>query len=144
MDLENPWKYLLSHHLPKDYDRCLQVNFNDRKVRICSRCLGWYTSFLLFWVLLFLDLTFLLSYEMVVLYFFPAPAMIDWALHRFSLYNGSNLSRVSTGFLLGFTFAMLSYIFITNPLSVNFWVVSVLYTSIGVVIFKITSCSLSS
>jgi len=139
MTSKNPWKYLLSHHLPKDYDRCLQINVNDRKVRICSRCLGWYISFFLFWVLLFLDLNFLLNYKMIILYFFPAPAMIDWSLHRFGFYSGNNLSRVSTGFLLGLTFAMMTYLFIKNPLRVHFWIVSVLYISIGVVIFKVTS-----
>lgn len=138
MASKNPWKYLLSHHLPKEYNRCIILKFHNKKIRICSRCSGWYISFLLFWVLFFSGLNFFLNYKIIILYLFPIPAIIDWSLHRFKIYQGINLLRIITGFLIGLTFALLWYSFIINPLDVNFWIVSISYTIIAMIIFKIT------
>ncbi len=138
MTSKSPWKYLLSHHLPKEYNRCFLIKFRNRKIRICSRCSGWYISFLLFWFLLLMGSDFLLNYKNIILYLFPIPAIIDWSLHRFKIHEGNNFSRIITGFLIGLTFATLLYSFIINPLDINFWIVSILYASMSILIFKIT------
>ena len=124
MSQNSPLKYVLSHHLPKDYNRCLAIKFHDKTVRICSRCFGWYTSFVIFWIMLFIEFDFFLSYETIILYLFPLPAIADWSLHRFGIYDGTNLSRVITGFMIGLTFASLLYVFVKNPLDMNFWISS--------------------
>jgi len=131
-------KYLLSHHEPKDYNRCLLIKFGGKEYYICSRCSGWYSSFILFWIFLLIGIDFILSYKIIILYLFPIPALIDWSLHRFRICNGNNLSRILTGFLIGLTFATLLYTFIKNPFDINFWIVSIIYTFIVVIIFKIT------
>ena len=127
--------YLLSHHKSKDYDRCFLFRFRGKKVFICSRCCGWYSSFLLFWVLLFLGVKIFLVNNLFALYFLPMPAIIDWGIHRFRIYHGTNLSRLFTGFLLGFAFANLAYIFLQNPFNINFWEVAISYLIIVAIIY---------
>jgi len=85
-----------------------------------------------------MGIDFILSYKTIILYLFPIPAIIDWGLHRFKIYDGSNLSRIFTGFLIGLTFATLLYTFIKNAFDINFWIVSIIYTVIVAIIFKIT------
>ena len=131
-------KCLLSHHEPKDYNRCFLIKFGDKKYYICSRCSGWYISFILFWIILLIGIDFILSYKTIILYLFPIPAIVDWSLHRFRIYDGNNFSRILTGFLIGLTFATLLYTFIKNPFDTDFWIVSIIYTVIVAIIFKNT------
>jgi len=133
------YKYLLSHHLPKDYDRCFLIKIRGESYRICARCSGWYLSFLIFWLLLLFDVDFLLNYKIIVLYFFPVPAILDWSLHKLTRFKGTNILRFITGILIGLTFAMLLHSFIINPFDINFWSVSVIYVLIVVAVYKHTS-----
>ena len=131
-------KYILSHHLPKDYKRCINFKINNKIYFICSRCFGLYLGFLTFLILLSIFQNTLYNINFV-LYLFPLPAVIDWSLHRFSVYQGTNSSRVATGFLLGIAYAGLFHIFIKNPLDLNFWVVVIGYLIVGILIFKLTN-----
>jgi len=132
-------KYLLSHHLPKDYDRCFLIKIKNKNYRICARCSGWYLSFLMFWILLLFNVNFLLNYKFIILYFFPIPAILDWILHQFRIFKGTNVLRFLTGILIGLTFAMLLYTFIKNPFDIHFWFVSIIYVTLVSIVLK---CSL--
>lgn len=130
--------YILSHHEPKDYGRCFSITISRKKYHFCSRCVGWYSSFLIFWFTLFLGINFLPNYEFVVLYLFPIPAIVDWSLHKFEIYDGTNFSRILTGFLIGFTFANLLYIFFRNPFDCHFWAVTICYAMIVMAVLNST------
>lgn len=138
MMLKEIRNYILSHHEPKDYNRCFFITLHEKRTYICSRCAGWYTSFLLFWILSFLRVEFFLNYSFIILYFFPMPAIIDWSLHRFKIYEGTNLTRIFSGFLIGLTFATLLYTFLKNPFNMDFWLVSITYSMITFFVFKFT------
>ena len=131
-------KYLLSHHEPKDYNRCFLIKIGDKEYYICSRCSGWYISFILFWIILFMGIDLILNYKTIILYLFPIPAIVDWSLHRFNVCDGNNFFRILTGFLIGLTFATLLYTFIKNPFDIDFWTVSIIYITIVAIIFKQT------
>ena len=131
-------KYILSHHLPKDYRRCIKFKNNNKVYFICSRCFGLYFGFFIFLILFFVFQDILYNTNFV-LYLFPLPAIIDWSIHRFSVYQGTNSLRVATGFLLGIAYAGLFHIFIKNPLNLNFWIVVIGYLVIGILIFKLTN-----
>jgi hypothetical protein len=60
-------------------------------------------------------------------------------MHRFNIYQGTNSSRVATGFLLGIAYAELFYTFIKNPLDLNLWIVIISYLIIGMLIFRLTN-----
>jgi uncharacterized membrane protein len=79
-----------------------------------------------------------LRYSASILYLLPVPAVVDWALHRFMIYEGTNLSRVSTGFLLGLTFGALSHALLTGAFNVNCSVVSVFYATAAAFILLVT------
>jgi len=138
------WDYALSHHRPKDYDRCFSITVGGKEHRLCSRCLGWYSSFAIFWSVLPFGINFFPDHGLLVLYLFPIPAVADWSLHRFKIYGGTNLTRFGTGFLLGFTFASLLYILLKNPLDPNFWVVTITYTIVITAVFHCTGMSRKS
>ena len=133
------WNYALSHHQPRDYGRCFSITVGGKERHLCSRCLGWYSSFAIFWIVLPFGVNFFLDHGLLVLYLFPMPAVVDWGLHRFGIYEGTNLTRVFTGFLLGFTFADLSYVLLKNPLDPNFWAVTITCTTIVAAIFRYTA-----
>jgi uncharacterized membrane protein len=129
-------KYILSHHLPKDYKRCLKFRINKKAYFICSRCFGLYLGFFIFLVLFYI---FQIPSFTFILYLFPIPALVDWSMYRFNIYQGTNSSRIITGFLLGITYAGLLHTFIKNPLDFNFWFVVSIYLIIGTLIFKLTN-----
>jgi len=130
------WDYILSHHDQEDYNRCFSVKVLGKRCYLCARCSGWYLSFLLFWFLFLLNIDFLIKYSLVILYFFPVPALIDWGLHKLGVWEGKNSTRFASGFLIGFTFAQLTYIFFKNPLNFHFWVVTLTFVSTVAVIWK--------
>jgi len=130
-------KYILSHHLPKDYKRCIKFEVNNKVYLICSRCLGLYLGFIIFLPLFFMFQNFLYNINFI-LYLLPLPAIIDWSIHRFGIYQGTNSSRIATGFFLGVAYAGLLFTFIKNPLDSNFWIVIISYLIIGATIFKLT------
>lgn len=136
--LKDILSYILSHHEPKDYNRCLSLTVAGNKYNICSRCAGWYSSFLFFWILLAIDIDFLLNYNIVIIFLFPIPAIFDWSLHKFKIYKGTNASRFITGLFLGLAFATILYIFFRNPFDPLIWIVSLLYTTIIAIIFHFT------
>lgn len=131
--------YLLSHHFPKDYHRCLSFSLFGKKHFICTRCLGWYIAFFLFWPLSVSGLLNLIKYNPLFLYLLPLPALADWTLHRFGIYEGTNYSRFFTGTLLGLSFGMLLNSFISNIFDPNFWIISICYTFYVAIIMKRTN-----
>ncbi|MBT5021808.1 DUF2085 domain-containing protein [Candidatus Woesearchaeota archaeon] len=108
---------LLSHHYPEEYNRCIKVNFRKKDYYFCARCLGYFSSFFLFFLAsFFLNLS-LVKIDWVLLYILPSFAVVDWMLANFHINNGTNLTRYITGLLLGITGSRLIFLFLNNPLN---------------------------
>lgn len=132
-------KYILSHHLPKDYYRCIKLRARGKTYLICSRCFGLYVGFFTF--LIFIFFSEFVSYR-IILYLFPIPAFLDWSLHKFRIYKGNNVSRIMSGILLGIAYAGLFHTFIRNPFDFDFFVVIITYLIAGILVFKFSdSCA---
>ncbi|AEH36782.1 DUF2085 domain-containing protein [Halopiger xanaduensis] len=91
-------RFVLSHHLPSEYDRCYSPRIGGRPVHICARCLGVYPGIAAgFLAALFLPN----DPSVAIVAFLPLPALFDWALTTFRPARGSNVVRTATGALLG-------------------------------------------
>ena len=125
---------LLSHHKPYEYYRCFKI----KNEYICARCLGIHsvlypTLFYQFFVHPFSH-----SFIIIALYIFPLFSCIDWGLHRFNIYKGTNISRVLSGFFLGISFATMFYIFLKDTFNLNLWISVLIYFIIGWGIYKLS------
>ncbi len=96
-------KYLLSHHLPNDYDKCISIYVGGKIIHLCSRCSGVYigisTGFLA-------NLFHIFEPNMLIILIFPMFALIDWFVTAFNMHKSNNTIRIASGFFLG-----LAYIF---------------------------------
>lgn len=103
--------FLLSHHEPEEYNKCILVG----KHYVCGRCFGIYFGLLigfLFNLFFVIDFIFLFF----VIYFFPICALMDWYFSNIKNKHSNNKIRFFSGFLLGFAFilaisSLLNYFF---------------------------------
>ncbi|MFB6111384.1 MAG: DUF2085 domain-containing protein [Halobacteriaceae archaeon] len=96
--------YLLSHHLPENWDRCYRLSIGGRQVRICARCSGIYPGIA---AGLGGALTGLVAIpSVVVIAILPLPALLDWVLTTIGEREGANALRTATGALLGFGYGL--------------------------------------
>ena len=109
--------FLLSHHLPEDYDRCYAPVIRGRTVRVCARCAGIYPGILAgLWAIVAAPA--LLNHVSLVA-LLPAPALLDWGLSAFTSRAGSNPGRTATGVLLGYGHGLgLGHLFVRGTVSV--------------------------
>ena len=123
--------------MPKDYDRCVKAKVNKKTYYVCARCLGLYIGLITFLIVFFSNVFF--DYISIVLaaYIFPIPAFLDWSLHKFKKSQGTNVSRIITGFMVGITYAALIYLFVRNPFDYNFWIVIVAYAALLIILLKL-------
>lgn len=126
---------LIAHHEPAQFHQTLVFRIFNTSVRLCTRCTGIYlgiiTTILLF--LLAVNIPHIL--QLIIIFAFPMPAMIDWGLDKYNLWKGSNTTRFVSGFMLGICYIFLWARFIQNPLDIMVWSVAVVYSAIAGVIF---------
>jgi uncharacterized membrane protein len=108
---------LLSHHYPEEYNRCIKVTFRKKEYYLCARCFGYFSSFFVLLLISFFFNSLFVQIDWILLYILPSFAIIDWALTKFHINNGTNKSRYITGFLLGITGSRLIYLFLNNPIN---------------------------
>ena len=129
----------LSHHPKEQYRRCFSLNMLGKDLHLCSRCFGLYLSVFIFITLFYLNLFRIdgvLRY--FVLFLFPIPAFIDWGFYRFKRAYGTNISRFTTGFVIGIVYAYLPITLIENPFDISPYLVILMYTSLAYWINKKT------
>lgn len=91
--------FLLSHHGYFEYDRCISFRLKQNTIRICARCTGLYSGLLLGALVSYVYGPWWKASLFLIL---PLPAFIDWGLYVTHIWIGSNLTRVSSGLVLGF------------------------------------------
>lgn len=126
---------LLSHHEPSEYYRCLKL----KDVYYCARCFGVHSAL---YPTLFYQIfvqPFSHSFTIIILYLFPFFSFLDWGLYRFTIYKGTNISRVISGLFLGIFIGTMFYIFLKDIFNHNLWISASIYSVFGLVIYKVSS-----
>lgn len=128
---------LLSHHYPEDYDHCVPFKFKGETYNLCTRCLGYFSSFFIFiWLYLFID-NYVLHIDKVIIYLFPSFAFIDWGLTKTKVYNGNNSIRYVTGFLLGIAGSRIIFLFFKNPFNSDVYIsISIYFVIAAIMIYS--------
>lgn len=97
-------KYLLSHHQRSEWHRCYKLSISGLNLRICARCSGIYPGIIAGFLT---NYVFPLGlYNFGLLIFLPLPALLDWIITSFTKWNGYNVVRTLTGFLLGYGYTI--------------------------------------
>lgn len=104
--------FLLSHHPPSGYDRCVRVG----GLHLCARCLGLYpTMFAALAVQIALRSPMAWPGDPWLAFLLPVPALVDWARGKFDPRSGTNASRLLTGTLLGISLGRTLYLHLRKP-----------------------------
>ena len=127
---------LIAHHEPAQFHKTLRFRIFNTYIRLCTRCTGIYlgiiTTILSF--LLAINIPHIL--QLIIIFAFPIPAIIDWGLDKHNLWKGSNTTRFVSGFMLGICYIFLWARFIKNPLDIMVWSIAVVYSAIaGVILY---------
>ena len=96
------WSFLLSHHPPEEYHRCLQINIGKKTIHTCARCTGSYIGFIIGIALVYYYISLPMLWLDIIIFIFPAPGVIDWGTQTYGLRESRNAIRVITGILYGF------------------------------------------
>lgn len=129
-DVKDGIHMLLSHHPPSMYGHCLRVSIRGKSLYLCARCTGIYGGLAIGIIALF---ALNIALEPSWLWFLIAVAIgfstvIDWMSQRLTPRKTTNLVRASTGFLSGFSLAI---IFLLSDLFYMLVVLVVMTVSIG-------------
>ncbi|MEM2842536.1 MAG: DUF2085 domain-containing protein [Candidatus Bathyarchaeia archaeon] len=112
------WELLLSH------SHWVTINFNGKQVKLCARCfgtvIGFLTIFLTLSLIEFKASSSFLSFCIVL----ASPSMVDWLTQTWGLRSSRNDLRLITGFMNGFSIALLYFL----PLSFALKLKALLYT----------------
>jgi len=122
------WGLLLSH------SHWITINFNGKQVKVCARCFGTVIGFLTVFLALSL-IEFKASSSF--LYFciiLALPSIIDWLTQTWGLRSSRNNLRLITGFMNGFSVALLSFL----PLPFALKLKTVIYALAFIFIFGFT------
>jgi uncharacterized membrane protein len=101
--LKETSKYILSHHQPEEYYKCYCLNILNKKIHICSRCLGIYAGILI-GVIFFNPDTQNLRHYYLLLAVLPLFTLIDWSVSAFKIHRSYNVVRTVFGVLLGISY----------------------------------------
>lgn len=120
--LKETSKYILSHHQPEEYYKCYSLNILNKKIHICSRCLGIYAGILI-GIILFRPDTQNLRYYYLLLAVLPLFTLIDWSVSAFKIHRSYNAVRTVFGVLLGISYFIgLIILLKTSP---NYYIIGI-------------------
>ena len=107
---------MISHHPPARLHRTICLGFGAKKIHICARCMGIYSSLLGIFITYILGFRFPLGVYIPLILFFPMPSVIDWFTQSSKLRESRNSIRVGTGLLLGISAGLFMLLFINGML----------------------------
>ena len=122
--------YILSHHEPHEYYRCIRI----KQTWICARCLGVYLG--IFSTIIALLATSLSTKPWLVA-LLPAPALIDWSVSHFHISHSTNTIHIITGGLLGAGYVFGVMLLLSQPTLAL--AIGSCYALIALVLYKITT-----
>jgi len=120
--------YLLSHHLPKNYNRCLTI----KGIKICSRCFGFYIG-ILSSVLVY---SFIVNDQIFVLT--AVPGIIEWTIYRLKKNSIKPKFIAINGFLMGLTYSYFLFNFLKLNITLLMTIFLVLYLTLFLIVIKKT------
>ncbi|MEM3606988.1 MAG: DUF2085 domain-containing protein [Candidatus Bathyarchaeia archaeon] len=122
------WELLLSH------SHWITINFNGKQVKLCARCfgtvIGFLTMFLALSLIEFKVSSSFLSFCIIL----ALPSMVDWLTQAWGFRSSRNDLRLITGFMNGFSIALLSFL----PLSFALKLKAIIYILAFISIFGFT------
>ena len=92
---------MISHHPPGRLHRTIGLGFRGKKVYLCARCTGIYSSITGIFITYIVGFRFPLWVYLPLILFLPIPSVIDWFTQSSKLRESRNSIRVGTGLLLG-------------------------------------------
>ena len=113
-------RYLLSHHLPKDNNRCLTA----ATTKICARCAGIYISIII--SILFTEQ--ILSQPILVL--FAIPGLVEWTAHRWKGISLNAEILFVNGFLMGVAYSYFLFNILRNQITIEMISIVAIYFGI--------------
>lgn len=102
--LKETSKYILSHHQPEEYYKCYSLNILNKKIHVCSRCLGIYAGILIGITFFHPGTQNLSHYYYLLLAVLPLFTLIDWSVSAFKIHRSWNVVRTVFGVLLGISY----------------------------------------
>ncbi len=127
-------KYILSHHLAKEYFKCYKIRLFKKYLRICSRCLGVYLG-IFFGFLICNKFSFEKEITYILVLFLPVFALIDWHITEITNYKSKNLIRTLSGFLLGIAYSLGLLAFIKNFPDLFLIFIGFFYFTLSVILY---------
>lgn len=127
---------LIAHHEPEKFYKTIEFRIFNKSIRLCTRCTGIYLGIIATILLFLFAVNIPHIFQLLIIFAFPVPAMIDWGLDKYNLWKGSNTTRFVSGFMLGICYIFLWARFIQDPLDITVWSVAVVYSAIaGVILY---------
>lgn len=127
---EDRFYALIAHHEPDQFYKTIEISFFNKNIRLCTRCTGIYFGIILTLLYFLLSFTIPNIIELIVIYAFPIPAILDWSLEKYNLWKGNNATRFVSGFILGICYVFIWLRFIQNPLDTIVWTVAIVYSTL--------------
>ena len=119
------WRSLLflivSHHPPERLHRTIHIGLKRKSIHLCSRCTGTVLGIIAIFAVNTFGLKFPIEFYLPLISLLPLVATIDWFTQSAKLRESKNWLRVSSGFLLGNSEALV-LLLIINGFFLNFLV----------------------
>ena len=109
------WGMLVSHHPPCQFDRTFKI----LNIRFCVRCTAILLG-ILFYVFLLSYIALPESFNLLIGFILPIPAILNFILNELGFLINSNLKRLITGLLLGISIGILIKGFLKGDLILGF------------------------
>lgn len=122
---------LIAHHEAANFHKTILFRVFNTNIRLCTRCTGIYLGIIATILLLLFAINIPHILQLIIIFAFPIPAMIDWGLDKYNLWKGSSTTRFVSGFMLGICYIFLWARFIKNPLDIMVWLSAVVYSTIA-------------
>lgn len=120
MSLPPPaWHFLLSHHLPNRFNRCIRVSLGRHTMHFCARCMGLVFGLFALVVVWGMQARLPVDYYgatfQLPIALLPLPAAIDWLRQSVKGRESTNVRRLVTGMFLGVAWTDAIILFVTRP-----------------------------
>lgn len=125
---------LFAHHEPAEFYRTLEFRLFGSSLRFCTRCTGIFIGIIATLLLFNFYANIPSQFQLFILLFFSIPAIIDWMLYKYEIWNGTNIIRLISGLMLGINYIFLWWRLIRNPFDAIVWQIAIVYSAIVTIV----------